>query len=373
VRCAADLSSTNSAGQSYRKKIGVHKLLVRPAFRPSFESPADRWSIQSLAIRRERYNDVVVRFLDLGIVAKTRMSTPSAPECSEVLPSEPPGAARIDLARAVHQDLTSYSGPGIVFGIMLAGGAYPIVLAAIYLVAVLVFITWSLTTGYPIGGGAANVLAISLYVITGGVFCAFVGVVWATIASALTLPVVYLFLKSLKIRGSLVGLGAACGGLVGFVALLPVLLSLPWTVGFDEAGAIALILALGPGLTTILGQIGGAWGGRRAASFGGLGNAKAMEADSPELLSVMGWRAAEEIPGSTADEPRLQFGIRHMLWIFVWLSLILSAIKLCRLPFEFVLPLLVGWFVYQLMTLRIGFLLARRLVPWWARRRRCST
>ncbi|HEY3394507.1 MAG TPA: hypothetical protein VGK58_17475 [Lacipirellulaceae bacterium] len=301
------------------------------------------------------------------------MSTPSAPECSEVSPSEPPGAARIDLARAVHQDLTSYSGPAIVFGIMLSGGAYPIVLAAIYLIAALTFIIWSLTTGYPVGAGAAEVVAILVYVIVGGAFCAVIGVIWAAIASALTMPVVYLFLKSLKIRGSLVGLGAACGGLVGFVAVLPVVVSLPLSIGFDEAETIALILALGPGLTTILGQIGGAWGGRRAAYFGGLDNAKAMAADSPELLSVMGWRAPEETPGSPADEPRLQFGIRHMLWIFVWLSLILSAIKLCRLPFEFVLPLLADWFVYQLVTLRIGFLLARRLGPWWTNRRRRST
>lgn len=301
------------------------------------------------------------------------MTTPSAPECSEDLPLEAPTAARIDLARALHQDMTSYSGPAIIFGIMLAGGAYPIILAAIYLIAVLVFLTWSLTTGYPVGSSAAEVVSILIYVITGGAFCAFIGVIWAAIASALTMPVVYLFLKSLKIRGSLVHLGAACGGLVGFVALLPVLLSVPWTVGFGEAGAIALILALGPGLTTILGQVGGAWGGRRATYFGGLDNAKAMAADSPELLAAMGWGAAEETPGSLADEPRLQFGIRHMLWIFVWLSLILSAIKLCRLPFEFVLPLLVGWLIYQLATLRIGFWLARRLGPWWAKRRRRST
>jgi hypothetical protein len=301
------------------------------------------------------------------------MSTASATECSEVLPSEPPGAGRIDLARALHQDLTSYSGPGIVFGIMLAGGVYPIVVAGVYLMVGAVIVAWNSISGYPFAHVAGELGEILVLLLAGGVFCAFIGVVWAAIASALTMPVVYLFLKSLKIRGSLIGLGAACGGLVGFVALLPMLLSLPWTVGFDEAGVIALILALGPALTTILGQIGGAWGGRRAAYFCGLDTAKAMAADSPELLSVMGWHAPEEIPGSPADEPRLQFGIRHMMWIFVWLSLILSAIKLCRLPFEFVLPLLAGWFVYQLATLRIGFLLARRLGPWWARRRRRST
>jgi hypothetical protein len=308
----------------------------------------------------------------IQVSLQERMSTPHAPERSEV-PSEQPAAKRIDLARALHQDMTSYSGPAIVFGIMLSGGVYPVVLAAIYLIAVLVFISWCLTTGYPIGGGASDVVAVLIYLIVGSAIGSFVGVVWAAVASALTMPVVYLFLKSLKIRGSLVGLGAAYGGLVGFVAVLPVVLSLPWTVGLDEAWAIAIIIALGPALTTILGQVGGAWGGRRAARFGRLDIAKAMAADSPELPSVMGWDATKESPDAPASEPRFQFGIRHMLWIVVWLSFILSAIKLCRLPFEFVLPLLAGWFVYQLATLRIGFWLARRLGPWWARHRCRST
>jgi hypothetical protein len=301
------------------------------------------------------------------------MSTTSAPESSEVVPAESPSAARIDLARALHKDTTSYSGPAIVFGIMLSGGAYPIVLTIIYLIAAFVFVTWRLATGYPAGIPAADIFAVFISVMTGGAFCAFIGVVWAAIVSALTMPVVYLFLKSLKIRGSLVGLGAAYGGLVGLVAVLPVVLSLPWTVGIGEAWEVAFILALGPGLTTILGQIGGAWGGRRAAFFGRLDIAKAMAADSPELLSEMEWDADAATAESPADEPRLQFGIRHVLWVFVWLSLVLSAIKICRLPFEFVLPLLAGWFVYQLVTLRIGFWLARRLGPWWAGRRRRST
>ena len=159
----------------------------------------------------------------------------------------------------------------------------------------------------------------------------------------------------------LVSLGAASGGLVGFVALLPITLSLPWTVGLSEAGTLVLILAVGPGLTTILGQIGGAWGGRRAAYFAKFAGANAIAAESLELSAAMGWRAIDRVSDSNASEPRLQFSIRHLLWIFVWLSLILSVIKLCRLPFEFVLPVLVGWFVYQLATLSIGSYLARRL------------
>jgi hypothetical protein len=324
-------------------------------------------------LRSERFQRCGIALPSSANWLQMPMSTLNAPKRSDGIPVEALAGARIDLARALRKDLNSYSGPAIIFGIMVAGGAYPIVLAAIYLIAALVFVTWSLTTGYPLGNVAGELVAVLIYVCTGGAFCAFIGVIWAAVASALTMPIVYAFLKSLKIRGSLVGLGATCGGLAGFVALLPVTLSLPWTVGLSEAGAIALILALGPGLTTILGQIGGAWGGRRAAYFGGLDNAKAMAADSPELLSVLGWGEAEETSNSSADEPRLQFGIRHMLWIFVWLSLILSAIKLCQLPFEYVLPLLAGWFFYQLATLRIGSFLARRLGPWWAIRRRRST
>jgi hypothetical protein len=190
-------------------------------------------------------------------------------------------------------------------------------------------------------------------------------VVWAAIASALTMPVVYLFLRSLRVRGSLVGLGAASGGLVGFVAFLPITLTLPWSVGLSDVAWIAIILAVGPALTTVLGQIGGAWGGRRAGYFARFAGANAIAAESLELSAAMGWRAIDRVSESNAAEPRLQFSIRHLLWIFVWLSLILSVIKLCRLPFEFVLPMLVGWFFYQLATLCIGSYLAHRLGPWW--------
>jgi hypothetical protein len=45
-----------------------------------------------------------------------------------------------------------------------------------------------------------------------------------------------------------------------------------------------------------------------------------------------------------------------MLWIFVWFSLLLSVIRLSGIPFEFALPLLVGWLVYQAATLYCGSL-----------------
>ena len=51
------------------------------------------------------------------------------------------------------------------------------------------------------------------------------------------------------------------------------------------------------------------------------------------------------------------FGIRHLLVISVWISLLLTAIRLSGLDFVFVLSLLVGWSVYQAATLWIGGLL----------------
>ncbi len=297
------------------------------------------------------------------------MSATIDQECAKPKEMQAQICDRVDLAEAMRQDLTNYNGGSIVFGIMLAGGAYPIVLTGTYLIAGLAYIVWAAFSGYPPGSIAQELGQIFLFLVAGGVFCAFIGVVWAAIASALTMPVVYLFLRSLRVRGSLVGLGAATGGLVGFVALLPITFALPWTVGLSDTGSLAIILGLGPGVTTLLGQIGGAWGGRRALYFAGRDVTNVVPTTSLELAGAMGWRSTEASSQSQGSEPRLQFSIRHMLWIFVWLSLILSVIKLCRLPFEFVLPVLVGWFFYQLATLRIGFYLAHRLGPWWTNRR----
>jgi hypothetical protein len=297
------------------------------------------------------------------------MSATIDQECAEPMEVRAQSCGRVDLAEAMRQDLTNYNGGSIVFGIMLAGGAYPIVLAVVYLIVGTAFVVWNSLSGYPLGSIAEELGQIFLFLVAGGIFCAFIGVVWAAIASALTMPVVYLFLRSLRVRGSLVGLGATSGGLVGFVALLPTTLTLPRSVGLSDVTSIAVILALGPALTTILGQIGGAWGARRALYFTERDIVNAVPAASLGLAAAMGWRSTDATSQSNVSEPRLQFSIRHLLWIFVWLSLILSVIKLCRLPFEFVLPVLVGWFFYQLATLGIGFYLARRLGPWWVDRR----
>ena len=47
----------------------------------------------------------------------------------------------------------------------------------------------------------------------------------------------------------------------------------------------------------------------------------------------------------------------------MWLSLLLSLIRLCGIPYEFILPLLLGWLLFQMMTLSLGRWLFRRISP----------
>jgi hypothetical protein len=277
-------------------------------------------------------------------------------------------AWRNDLASALRQDLTSYNGPSIAFGIMLAGGAYPLVLTAIYLVVAFVFVAWSWVAGFPIGTNLPEAVAFVFFTILGGAMAAIVGVVWAAFVSFVTLPVVYLFVRSLKLRGTLVGLGAISGGLVGFVVVLPLTLSLPWMGGSADGWTILIVFALGPGLTTVLGQLGGAWGGKRAMRYAAAANWKATMAASGELQAAMGWQTSNSLAESRPEEPRLQFRLRHLLWLFVWLSMLMSVIRLSGIPYQFVLPLLIGWIAYQSATLAIGWQVGRRLGPWWTAR-----
>jgi hypothetical protein len=274
-----------------------------------------------------------------------------------------------ELAPVLRHDLTSYSGPSIAFGISLAAAAYAIILAGVFLVfglAQIVSVLWfrGLTSSDFEELALLPVLTLAL-----GVFGAVPGMIWTALLSTITLPIVYLFVRSLKLRGSLVWLGAICGGLVGFLSVLPLILGLHLMNGLRDLWALLVILPLGPGLATITGQIGGAWGGRKAAesieSYYGLAAATTLDrADNqtaPDRLE-----AAGAIDG---HDRRLQFGLRHLLWLIVWLSLLLSIVRLSGIPFQFVLPVLAGWLIYQAITLYIGYLIIRKLSPWWTTRR----
>jgi hypothetical protein len=208
---------------------------------------------------------------------------------------------------------------------------------------------------------------IPFFVIGSAVVGSLLAIVWTGVLSTMTLPVVLLFVRSLKLRGSLIRLGAFSGGLVGFIAALPMTLTLPRTLLRADFGELFVALALGPGLATLLGQIGGAWGGRRAwrssEHFYGLTVARAQSRTAPARGEPQ-LAETDEAAIGPADH-RLQFGLRHMMWLIVWISVLLYVIRLSGIPFEYVLPLVAGWIVYQWITLRVGETLVRSLRPRW--------
>jgi hypothetical protein len=262
----------------------------------------------------------------------------------------------------IDRDLTKYNWFDIGSGIILAGGAYPFVVAVIGIVIGTIVTIWTVITGgefpSPTGELIGGIVMAMTFAFMGGIG----GIIWAAIVTMVTGPVVYLFVRSLRIRGNVVWLGAVWGGLVGFLAMMPA--TLPLLGSFREFGSATgfiIILAAGPGLTTIVGQVGGTAGGRNALrNWQRLSNCDAALAAMKANSGVA--ERESEIDKTAAP---LRFGIRHLLWITFWMSLLLSVIRLSGIPFEYVLPLLAGWLAFQTATLYLG----NWLGPWWARRR----
>jgi hypothetical protein len=240
-----------------------------------------------------------------------------------------------------------------------------------------VVLLWNILVVGQIGAQASDwfgvVMGASSFAATGACF----GLVWSLFVAAVTGPVVYFVARFVGYRGSILWLGAFWGGLVGFVCALPVpAMAFAMPIATRQSDAIGYVLvgiAIGPAMTTILGQIGGAAGamnaignyrkkqrnrlGRWIALH--LDNTSAQESD---LLDGL------EAPVETRLQPPVRFGIRHLLWITLWLSLVLTAIRLSGLPTEFVVPLLVAWLVFQAATLWLGSWAATRFQAWWERR-----
>lgn len=238
----------------------------------------------------------------------------------------------------------------VALGIILAGGVYPAVLAGMYSFAGLLHSLGSIGVGDIVGGA----IILAMYT----AFAAMVGCVWATVAMALTLPFVALVVYSLKLRGSIVRLGAFAGGLAGFVAVLPITLSVPLLNDTNDWMFFLIWLGLGPLLTTVIGQAGGAWGawrGLRAAARRGNRRRYVPSSQVEQVIRDEGSR-----PGAAADRGRLRFGMRHMMWAMVWVSVLLTLIRLCGIPFELAIPLLVGWLAVQVVTTWTG----ERLFRW---------
>jgi hypothetical protein len=240
----------------------------------------------------------------------------------------------------------------------LAGAAYPVILAlGSLLVIVAALFNLPFTRGL---GQATDIGEGVVMVFLGGTAGAGIGLLWASVVCVAILPLVYLFVLSLQVRGSLIRLGAFAGGLVGLVAVMPFI----WGEYSFARGSswpqLIFVLLVGPGLTTILGQLGGAWGGWRERWY------ERAVADTE-----IGERRALEQPANSSNNdrplsyPRIQFGIRHLLVIGMWISVVLTGIRFSGLNYEVVLPLGIGWLIYQAATLWIG----DQLAGWFGRRK----
>jgi hypothetical protein len=279
------------------------------------------------------------------------MSGPTA--IAEFQPAVVPNDVTTNGPREASLDsLLGKSWLGIALGIVAAGGAYPTIVAAAF--------SGFLILSAQVGVG--ELPSVGMLMITACFIGTLIGLVWTSGVVVVTLPVVYLFVRSLKLHGSIVWLGAICGGLVGFCAVLPFMLQALANENFEPWAALLLLVA-GPGLATVVGQLGGAWGAWRTT--------RRRRWYEPAMSLPMVDASLEPDPrGPDGDGPTtpplppgIRFGIRHLLWIAVWLSLLLSVIRLSGVPFEFVLPLLAGWVFFQTLTLWIGRRLAALLEP----------
>lgn len=289
----------------------------------------------------------------------------TAPACSDLHDdkSSPVGARPSEPERAgyIHHSWRDSAG-----GVVAAGSLYSIALCS--LVAVVAF--WNaIMTLWDDGAIGTFILTALLIVAAWGYYSAMgatLGLLAAVFVAGLTLPIVFLILRSLRVMARPATVGAFLGGLVGFIATVPAVLVTRAEASGDWR-IVAIAVALGPGLATIFGQIGGAWGGWKARAVPGHsdpGN-KRTSCDAPH-----GAASSVHVGPQRPAHPAFQFDIRQLLWMAFWLSLLMSVIRLLGVPFEVAIPLLVGWTIYQFATLAAGAYLVRRLRPWWAARQR---
>ena len=196
------------------------------------------------------------------------MLHPSVESETDLAEAEVEAARRSRLCPSERADAITFDWSRIGFGIMLAGGAYPVVLGTIWAIVGAATLASNFVTGNSDGAEVEN-LATGLFIL--GIYAiggALVGVAWSGFVTALTLPLIYAIAWSLDLREGIVLLGAFSGGLIGFTCVLPLTLSLRSVDFRSEPWLLVAAAALGPGLTTILGQLGGAWGGDQIARVG---------------------------------------------------------------------------------------------------------
>jgi hypothetical protein len=291
------------------------------------------------------------------------MAESSATIDDDELPAEPEqeSASERRLNARYFNDLRGFGWPWIGLGIVKAGCVYPTILvAANFAIGIAL---WAVGVIPKHRFEFAGVIVfLFLAPLIGGV----IGLMWSTFVTMFTLPVLHIVLWSMKLKPGFVWLGAFAGGFVAFIATLPISWVIPEMFKEGDAGLAAMFLLLGPGLATIVGQIGGARGGKGAAQAVDHMSANLHTNHLRYALGLLTKPRSDAGANDSKDgSPRFQFRIFHILWLGVWLSLLFTLIRVSRIPYELMLPLFVGWLVYQAATLALGGLIVRRVGPWW--------
>lgn len=279
-------------------------------------------------------------------------------------PSSIPSNLQFDAHAQFRSDLVTFGWWSITQWSILAAGAYPLLLLAVGL-------SVQCVKGVLFGFAASKFTAVEwlwmcLYQIVFSFGCLF----WVGAIAAITIPILHFVIRSLELRVRLTYLGAFAGGLLILLATLPISLDWPRMQRNSGSWEVARVLTMVVAVATIVGQIGGAYGGLRAA------RRTQRQYRVRQQLLKLGWRqpafndlSPETNEPSANSNRRFQFRTVHLLWVAAWISLLLAAIRLVGLRFETVLPVIFGWLLYQAITLWLGTVLFRRLAPWWHRRR----
>ncbi len=288
--------------------------------------------------------------------AQTTIEDPTVPEPGCIAAS-----VQVDAQAQYRSDLVSFGWLSIAKWSILAAGVYPLLMMAIGTIAYFAEKRLGLTAN-PASTSAflTELIRVCLFMPLFAIAC----LLWSVAIAVVTLPTLHLVIRSLEICVSFIWLGAFTGGLLIFLALLPVPVDWLRNAGWWD---VAHVLLMGPALATIVCQTGGAYGGLRAA------RRAEHQRKIRQTLVQLGWRHATPNslspetgePNANDDRPWFQFRTAHLLWVAAWISVLLALIRFVGYPFEIVLPLIFGWLLYQSLTLWLGGIMVRRLAPWW--------
>jgi len=223
-------------------------------------------------------------------------------------------------------------------GIWLAAAAYGLILGLLMAATFLLSYSWqrsleSLFSSLVIG---------ACFFFMGYSLLLFVLVPLVTLFS---IGVAYFFYYTVGVAAHRQATAAFAGGLAGFLGTV-----VAFTASIQSHWFAAICVGLlGPGLATLLGQIGGWWGTSYPARF--------------KRGRELGHSPVPDSLPSTNSQP-LRFGIRQLLVVTTWLAVIFTLLKLAGWLNAIVLTVLLGWLVFQACTLRlVAWLGNRRLEP----------